>query len=310
MNIRGCQGDMYSYIDFHSGSTDFIPANSAEIRGNHLSVASAFSCALLCHQDPQCRTFVFDSSICQLYEGSSDTGLIVSSPSTNRLVGSINYDLVQLANTYNKSCDHCFPDRYLVCRNNTWQCPLNSFYNGQGKCLHELYPDSSMICEDDKWYRQSMNQICQCGKCQCRTGQIWFSKTCRPQFLSGISCNTSDQCRNDLNLVCSRINKTCIPMRIVRMPVISGTLPSKFSYVDESFNISGMEWWRAFDDENGTCLAQSFWFPQANSYTTFPPNYFNTSVKPLATKYALLSIERWSVYQTYLFELTFFGGLY
>ncbi|CAF1154031.1 unnamed protein product [Adineta ricciae] len=296
---------MSSYIDFHPDGTDFIPANSAEIRGNHSSVVSAFSCVLLCHQDPQCRTFVFDSSICQLYEGSSDTGLIVTSPSTNRLVGSINYDLVQLANTYNKSCDHCFPDRYLVYRNITCQCPLNSFYNGQGKCLNELYPDSSMICEDDKWCRQTM--------------------------------------------------------RIVQMPVISGTLPSKFSYVDESFNASGVEWWRAFDgniytywnrlgsyqvldyifitfndsyllnslqltvygdgahdpkiiniylDENGTCLAQSFWFPQTNNFTTFPLNYFNTSVKPLATKHALLSIERWSVYQAYLFELTFFGGLY
>lgn len=172
MNICVCQGDMSSYIDLHRDGADFIPASSVEILGNHSSVASTFPCALLCHQDPQCRTFVFDSSICQLYEGSSDTGLVSNSYSVNRLVGSINYDAVRLANTYNKSCEHCFPDRYLVCRNNTFQCPLHSFYNGQGKCLNELYPDSSLVCEDDKWCRQSMNQTCQCGKCQCPTGQI------------------------------------------------------------------------------------------------------------------------------------------
>ncbi|CAF4460810.1 unnamed protein product, partial [Adineta steineri] len=55
-----------------------------------------------------------------------------------------------------------------------------------------------------------MNLTCQCGKCQCPVGTFWMNKTCVPQFYAGKYCNTSDQCRNDLNLVCSRKNKTCI----------------------------------------------------------------------------------------------------
>jgi hypothetical protein len=146
------------------------------------------------------------------------------------------------------------------------------------------------------------------------------------------------------------------------MPVVTGTLPSKFSYVDMSFNATGVEWWRAFDnktntfwnrlgsynvldyifvtfddtyllnsikltvggdgmhdpqtlavytDENGTCFEQSFWFPQiTNGSFTFAPRSFNTSARPLATKHALISIERWSIYNTWLFELTFYGGLF
>ncbi|UJR16845.1 hypothetical protein I4U23_003744 [Adineta vaga] len=311
----------------------------------HIHRLSAFKCALLCHQNPRCRTFVHDVSICQLYQGSSATVSIVASTSTSRV-----------------SCDYCYPDRYLVCRNNTCQCPTGTFYDNQDSCLNQLYVDSTMACQDDTWCNQALNLTCQCGKCQCPTGTMWKNKTCVPQYLSGVSCNTSDQCRNDLNLVCSRKNKTCIPMTVVRMPVMTGTLPAKFSYVDMSFNTSGIEWWRAFDndiytywnrlgsynvldyifitfndtyllnsiqltvygdgdhdpqtlamymDENGTCLAQSFWFPRSNSsFYTYPLYYFNTSYKPLATNHLLMSIERWSTFQAWFLELTFFGGLY
>ncbi|CAF3920909.1 unnamed protein product [Adineta steineri] len=362
IHIHVLYGDLTSYIDFASYGTDFIPANKIELRGTHLSVASAFDCALLCHQDPQCRTFVFDLSICQLYEGSSNTGSIIVTNSSSRMVGAINYSKINVAAAYNQSCNHCYPDRYLVCRNNTCQCPLDTFYDNEGNCMNQLFVDSTLSCENDNWCEQDMNLTCQCGKCQCPVGTFWMNKTCVPQFYAGKYCNTSDQCRNDLNLVCSRKNKTCIPMTIVKMPVMTGTLPSKFSYVDMSFNSTGEEWWRGFDsdittkwnryggfnvldyilvtfndtyllnslqltvggdathdpktigiyiDENGTCLAQSFSFPAiSNGSFTFSVSIFNTTMKPLATKQVLISIERWSIFQTWLYELTFFGGLY
>ncbi|CAF1244126.1 unnamed protein product [Adineta ricciae] len=393
IHVHTLYADFISNINVQNQGFDFIPANPIELFQTYSSVSSAFKCALRCHQDPQCRTYVYDLSICQLYQGSSDTGSIVPSPSTTRIVGAINYKNINVASAYNQSCDHCFPDRYLVCRNNTCQCPTGTFYDNQGHCLNQLYADSTLTCEDDSWCNQALNLSCQCGKCQCPNGYVWRNKTCIPQlmsgiscntsddcrkdlhlmcsqnnkicipqFMSGMSCNTSDQCRNDLNLVCSRKNKTCISMTVVPMPVMTGTLPAKFSYVDMAFNVSGEEWWRAFDnniysfwnrmggmnvldyifltfndtylldsiqltvtgdithdprtlgmymDENGTCLGESFWFPKSNSsWYTYPKYYFNKSAKALVTNHLLMSIERWSIYQVCLAELTFFGGLY
>ncbi|UJR12655.1 hypothetical protein I4U23_016829 [Adineta vaga] len=362
IHIHILYADLTSSIDLYRNGFDFIPANEIEYIRTDSSVISEFTCSLLCHQDPQCRTFVFDEPVCQLYEGVLNTGSLVAVASTSRTVGEIKYDNIDVMYGYNKSCDHCFPDRYLVCRNNTCQCPVDTFYDNQGNCRNQLYVDSKMTCENDNWCNQNLNLTCQCGKCQCPSKTFWKNKTCIPQYLAGISCNTSDQCRNDLKLICSRQNKTCIPMTVLKIPVIDAILPAKFSNFDMSFNSSGEEWWRAFDnsiytywnrygndhvldyvfftfndtylldslqltvvgdvthdpkiidvyiDENGTCFGQSFSFPQATSnFYTFPSSNFNTSVKPLATNHVLLVIERWSMFQTYIAELTFSGGLY
>jgi hypothetical protein len=227
IRIHLLYADLVSYIDLHSPGTDFIPANPIELRGTHSVIASAYDCALLCHQDPQCRTFVFDSFICQLYKGSANTGSIVASPLTTRVVGEINYSPINVASAFNQSCDHCYPDRYLVCRNNTCQCPEGTFYNNQGGCINQLYVNSTLACEDNNWCNQDLNLTCSCGQCQCPVGTIWKNKTCAPQLLVGAYCNSSDQCRNDLNLVCSRQNKTCIRTYADRTSRLDG--PKAFS---------------------------------------------------------------------------------
>ena len=140
INISYLSTDFASEVRLHPVGTDFIPANLIELRGIRLSISSPVSCARLCHEDPQCRTFVFDFPSCRLYESSLTTGSIIESSSINSIVGSINYDNINLSSVYNKSCDYCYADRYLVCRNNKCQCPMNSFWDDQSKCLNELFP--------------------------------------------------------------------------------------------------------------------------------------------------------------------------
>ena len=215
IDIHILYADLTSYINLHGVGIDFIPANSVELRGIYSSTFSTLKCSLLCHQDPQCRTFVFDSPSCRLYETSFNIGSIVVSLSNESVVGEINYDKISLAYRYNQSCDHCYPDRYLVCRNNTCQCPLNTFWDDESKCLNQLFVDSVLACKNDNWCRQDMNLTCQYGKCQCPVQAVWNNKTCFPRLLAGASCNTSNQCRNDLGLTCSRTSKTCTRMFIL-----------------------------------------------------------------------------------------------
>jgi hypothetical protein len=215
INVYTLHADLTSYTDLSDVAKDFIPANPAELRGIHSSIDSATDCAILCNEDPQCRTFVSDPPFCRLYEGSSSTGSITNSPSANSIVGAINYDNINLASAYNQSCDHCYPDRYLVCRNNICQCPLNTFWDGQSKCLNTLYVNSPSTCQSDDWCRPDMNLTCQCGTCQCSLQTYWNNITCAPQLLSGAACNTSGQCRNDLSLTCSQTNKICTGMLVI-----------------------------------------------------------------------------------------------
>lgn len=77
------------------------------------------------------------------------------------------------------------------------------------------------------------------------------------------------------------------------------------------------DWWHdpqtinVFSDENGTCFIQSFSTPVANSsYYTFQPTPFNYINNPVATKQVLLAIDRYSMYQVFLAEVTFVGALY
>ncbi|CAF1126702.1 unnamed protein product [Adineta steineri] len=342
INIHILYADDTSVTHLYGSGTDSIPATPIELRGIYSSIASTFRCDLLCHQDPQCRTFVFDLPICKLYEGSSNTGLIVNSSSTGRIVGRIIYHNINLSSTYNQSCNHCYSDRYLVCRNNTCQCPLSTFWDNKSKCINQLFVDSKSPCQNDNWCRQDMNLTCQCGKYQCPVTTYWINKTCAPQLFAGASCNTM------------------IP--IVQMDVINGTLPGNFSQLGIQLISTGSEWFRAFDnntysywnansydvsdyllvtfndtyllhspqltvygdgwhdpeaidvylDKEATYSGQSFAYPVITNlnYLAFAPNQFNNSIKPLAAKEVMINFERLSINQIWLFELSFFGGLY
>jgi hypothetical protein len=57
---------MSSSVFFHSIGTDFAPINPQELTGIYSQILTEYSCSFLSHQDPQCRTFVFDSPTCRL----------------------------------------------------------------------------------------------------------------------------------------------------------------------------------------------------------------------------------------------------
>ncbi|CAF1123952.1 unnamed protein product [Adineta ricciae] len=310
--------DFMSYIHVYDSGVNYIPTDPVELICIHSSVLSLVQCAVLCHKDARCHTFVSDLPSCRLYESSPQTGSLVSSASHDTIVGSIIYDNIDLTSKYNQSCDHCAQDRYLVCRNGTCQCPVQTY---------------------------------------------WTNQTCQSQSFTGAPCNSSKQCRNDLGLVCSRENKTCTPMSVVRIPVIGGTLPAQFSNLGIELNTTGDEWWRAFDnniytiwnphsylvpaylwitfddkyllssfqltiygdawhdpktiyvylDENAMYLGQLFTYPAINNgtyYLTLSPSLFNITNNPLATNQLLLMINPWETNQVWGCEFTFFGGLY
>ena len=163
MIIHVAYGDLTSTIQFLSMGTDFIPANPIELRGVVTPVQSKVICAMYCNQDPQCRTIVFSPPFCRLYETYLNSGSVFASSSSQSVVGAVSYDHIQLSSVYNQSCDHCYLDRYLVCRNNTCQCPLNTFWDGQNTCCNQLFVNSSSSCAGDEWCRGDLNRTCRCG---------------------------------------------------------------------------------------------------------------------------------------------------
>ena len=166
ISIDILNSDMSSVINFQNEGTRFIPLNPRQLIST-ISVQSKRNCAYLCHQNPSCRTFVFDTSVCQLYDASIHTGQIVSASSASSIVGGIRYDKIDLSSRYNQTCDHCFPDRYLVCRNSRCQCPSSTFWNEYNQCVDQKFVEATAFCARDSWCREDANLSCVCMKCQC-----------------------------------------------------------------------------------------------------------------------------------------------
>ncbi len=63
-------------------------------------------------------------------------------------------------------------------------------------------------------------------------------------------------------------------------------------------------------DENATCLAGNFTFPQVpsnHSSFVFPMTPFNYTQQPIIAKQILIGFIRWSIYQLWLPELALYG---
>ncbi|CAF0789528.1 unnamed protein product [Adineta steineri] len=145
--------------------TRFQPHDPIELLYTSSSVSSLFRCSMLCNQNRQCRTFDYDQSslVCRLFESEYSTGTILTNSSsfTSR-IGAILYNTTatsQFYSVYNQTCDHCSTgsNRYLQCINNTCQCPLNTYWNGQ-KCLNQVYDGSN--CSSTLSCRQDLNLTC------------------------------------------------------------------------------------------------------------------------------------------------------
>ncbi|CAF1077668.1 unnamed protein product, partial [Didymodactylos carnosus] len=148
-----------SHIHLGDFGTLFAPADPIELI-NTISVSSRIGCAQTCNLNSLCRTLDYDtlSKRCRLFEGEITTGQVNRSaavPSTSR-VGSIAYTQ-QLYLVYNQTCNQCQINRYLLCINNTCQCPPHTYWNGS-MCLNQGYNGSS--CQNGEWCRNDKNITC------------------------------------------------------------------------------------------------------------------------------------------------------
>ena len=139
-----------SLTDLTPFGTAFQPRQQIELLGTFANIQSLTICLIHCHQNRQCRTFDYDESsrICRLFEGDFSTGTVTANSNlSSSRVGAILYNTAHTAQSYllyNETCDQCSTNtnRYLQCRNNTCQCPENTYWNGQ-VCLNQLYNGSN-----------------------------------------------------------------------------------------------------------------------------------------------------------------------
>jgi hypothetical protein len=154
-----------SSIRLTSFGTKFQPRNPIELLNTFSSIRSLLRCTMMCNQNRQCRTFDHDQSslICRLFEGEFSTGTILNSTSLTSRIGAIGYNTTiapQLYSSYNKTCDQCSTggNRYLQCINNTCQCPMHTYWNGQ-MCSNQLYNGSNCSSSMSSC-RQDLNLTC------------------------------------------------------------------------------------------------------------------------------------------------------
>jgi hypothetical protein len=121
---------------------------------------------MMCNQNRQCRTFDYDQSsmICRLFEGQLSTGTILYNATLlSSRIGAIIYNTTlasKLYSSYNQTCDQCSitGNRYLQCVNNTCQCPIHTYWNGQ-MCSNQLY-NGSNCSPSTVSCRQDLNLTC------------------------------------------------------------------------------------------------------------------------------------------------------
>ncbi|CAF1249744.1 unnamed protein product [Adineta steineri] len=137
----------------------FQPANIIELLAINPNIRTLIRCAILCDRNIQCRTFDYDSisKQCRLFEGSIDTGVLLSVSSAS-VVGSIKID-ESLYDLYNASSDACANNRFLVSDTlNDWcHCPIHTYWNGS-ICVNQRYDGE--VCANDNWCRTDLNITC------------------------------------------------------------------------------------------------------------------------------------------------------
>ncbi|CAF1100912.1 unnamed protein product [Adineta steineri] len=147
------------YFSITKPGNQFQPANIIELLAINPNIRTLIRCAILCDRNIQCRTFDYDSisKQCRLFEGSIDTGILLSVSSAS-VVGSIKID-ESLYDLYNASSDACVNNRFLVSDtlNNWCHCPIHTYWNGS-ICVNQRYDGE--VCASDNWCRTDLNITC------------------------------------------------------------------------------------------------------------------------------------------------------
>jgi hypothetical protein len=151
----------------------FRARRSIELLNILVNVQSLTYCSMSCNQNPRCRTFDFDQStrICRLFESELSTGTLLSNASlVSSRVGAVRYDTDRVIQTY--------------------------------KSLNRTCNESQL------GYHRYLQ--CSSHRIECPSLTFWNGQKCTNQFYSGSQCNNSNDCRVDLNLMCSNQSHKCV----------------------------------------------------------------------------------------------------
>nr|ACD54596.1 endoxylanase precursor-like protein [Adineta vaga] len=137
----------------------FQVAHTVELLTTSCNILTIIRCTTLCYRHIQCRTFDYDSTLkkCRLFEGSVDTGTLISAPSST-IVGWIILKQ-SLYNFYNATNNYCMNSRFLDNNivSNLCQCPIHTFWNGS-VCANQKYVGQG--CVNDNCCRTDLNLTC------------------------------------------------------------------------------------------------------------------------------------------------------
>lgn len=158
--VRIAHGFQSAQFTVSAAGMGFRSANTIEDLSTSLIIRNVISCATLCLRDVQCRTFEFDaqSQTCRLFEGSADTGTLLSTGSATTVVGSINVE-PSMFYMYNATSDQCVDNRFLSNNDPSGlcQCSMNTFWNGS-MCLNQRYAGD--VCVNSHWCRSDLALSC------------------------------------------------------------------------------------------------------------------------------------------------------
>lgn len=162
----------------YGNAFDFVPANPIEMLANDTDAFSFMSCFDRCHHFLRCRTFVHDLSsppTCRLYEGSFETGTMLVA-STSLQIGSIHH-YPSLYKEYQMPCNRDKYNRYMICLNESWTCPMNTFWNGS-MCINARYNQNP--CLTNAECRQDVGLHCNQSiqVCTCHSPSYWNGTFC------------------------------------------------------------------------------------------------------------------------------------
>ncbi|UJR11076.1 hypothetical protein I4U23_015258 [Adineta vaga] len=137
----------------------FQVAHTVELLTTSCNILTIIRCTTLCYRHIQCRTFDYDSTLkkCRLFEGSVDTGTLISA-SSSTIVGWIILKQ-SLYNFYNATNNNCMNSRFLDNNivSNLCQCPIHTFWNGS-VCANQKYVGQG--CVNDNCCRTDLNLTC------------------------------------------------------------------------------------------------------------------------------------------------------
>ncbi|CAF1308819.1 unnamed protein product [Adineta ricciae] len=270
--------DFMSHIYVYDTGVNHTPTNPIEL----------VQCPMLCHKDARCRTIKYYRSWLDYL-----------------------YDNIDLTPKYNQSCDYCAQDRYLVCRNDTCQCPVHTYWTNK-TCQSQSFTGAP--CNSSRQCRNDLGLVCS------RENKTYtpmsvvripvIGGTSQAQFSNlGIELNTTGDewwraFDNDIYTIWN-------PHSYLLPDYLCITFNDK--YLLSSFQLTIYD--DAWHDPKTIYmyLGQSFSYPAINNgtyYHTLSPILFNIANNPLATNQLLLMINPWKTNQVWECEFTFFGGLY